>query len=77
MWLARGSDAASFRAAKEFALLGCAIAVIMLFGGFIVIAEIWYELWRSNTLRDLVLESTFRYAGLILLIALFVGANDD
>ncbi len=77
MWRTRGSDAVTFSAAKEFALAGCAIAMIMLFGGFIVIAESWFELWRSDAMRDPVLESAFRYGGMITLIALFVGMKDD
>lgn len=51
--------------------------VIMLFGGFIVIAETWFELWRSEVMRDPVLGSAFRYAALMLLIALFVANKDD
>jgi predicted small integral membrane protein len=77
MWSARGADAGTFNAAKELALAGCAIAVIMLFGGFIVIGESWFELWRSDVLRGPVLDGAFRYAGLIALIALFVAAKDE
>ncbi len=73
----RGSDPVTFAAAKEFALAGCAVAVIMLFGGFIVIAESWFELWRSDVMRGPVLQSAFRYGGMITLIALFVGMKDD
>ena len=76
MWKARDGDAAAFAAAKEYALAGCAVAVIMLFGGFIVIAESWFELWRSDAMRGPVLEAAFRYAGLIALIGLFVGARE-
>ncbi len=76
MWRARRSDAATFAAAKGMALVGCAVAVIMLFGGFLIIAESWFELWRSEAMRGLVLESAFRYAGMIALIALFVGTQD-
>ena len=77
MWQARTSDAQSFAAAKSLALAGCAVAVIMLFGGFIVIAESWFELWASDVMRAPVLDSAFRYAGMIMLIALFVGAKND
>lgn len=77
MWLAKNADAKTFLVAKEFALTGCAIAVIMLFGGFIVIAESWFELWRSETMRGPVLESAFRYGGMIMLISLFVATPDD
>nr|MDA3933179.1 DUF2165 family protein [Gammaproteobacteria bacterium] len=61
----------------EIALTGCMIAVIMLFGGFIVIAESWFELWRSDVMRGPVLESAFRYGGMIMLIALFVATKDE
>ena len=77
MWKARESDAATFAKSKELALAGCAIAVIMLFAGFIVIAESWFELWRSEAMRSPVLESAFRYGGMIALIAIFVGIRDD
>ena len=76
MWAARGGDADAFAVAKELALTGCAVAVIMLFGGFIVIAESWYEMWRSDALRGPALESAFRYAGMIALIGIFVGAQE-
>lgn len=77
MWQARSGDAASFAAAKEIALAGCAVAVIMLFGGFIVIADHFFELWRSQTFGGEVLGAAFRYAGMIALIAIFVGMRDD
>jgi predicted small integral membrane protein len=77
MWGARASDTLQFQAAKQAALVGCAIMVIMLFGGFIVIAETWFELWRSDPLREAALGSAFRYAGLILLIALLVTGKDE
>ncbi len=51
--------------------------MIMLFGGFIVIGETWFEMWRSDVLRDLSLQSAFRYGGMITLIALFVGSLED
>jgi len=73
----RNSSAEDFVAAKHIALTGCAIAVIMLFGGFIVIAESWFELWRSDAMRGPVLESAFRYAGMIMLIAVFVSSQED
>ena len=77
MWSSKDSDLSAFLSAKKFALTGCAIAVIMLFGGFIVIAESWFELWRSDVMRGQVLESAFRYGAMILLISLFVSLPDD
>jgi predicted small integral membrane protein len=77
MWQARNADAASFQSTKEFALAGCAIAVVMLFGGFIVIAESWFELWKSDVMRGPVLDSAFRYGGMIALIGLFVAIKEE
>lgn len=76
MWRAKSSDNQAYNAAKSIALTGCAVAIIMLFGGFIVIAEGWFELWRAETMRGPVLQSAFRYAGMIGLIALFVASKD-
>ena len=76
MWRAQESDLAAYISAKEVALTGCAIAMIMLFGGFIVIAESWFELWRSESMLGPVLQSAFRYGGMITLIALFVSSKD-
>lgn len=76
MWAARGGDTASFDAAKSLALAGCAVAVLMLFAGWIVIAETWFELWRSEAMREAALDAALRYGAFIGIIALFVGARD-
>ena len=77
MWAARKQDASAFAKSKELALSGCGIAMILLFAGWIVIAETWFELWRSDAMRDIALQSAFRYGGMITLIALFVANSDD
>ena len=76
MWQSRNGSTTDFAAAKRIALAGCGIAVIMLFGGFIVIAESWFELWRSESMSA-VLTAAFRYAGMIALIGIFVAMPDD
>ncbi|MFT5541641.1 MAG: putative small integral membrane protein [Glaciecola sp.] len=45
------NDLNAFNRAKSITITGCLIAIIMLFGGFIVVAEGWFELWRSEALR--------------------------
>ena len=77
MWQSRRSDVAGFQAAKAIGLAGCGIAVIMLFGGFIVIGESWFELWRSEGTIRLALSDAFRYAGMIALIGIFVATSDE
>ena len=77
MWSARTAGGLAFERAKEVALAGCGIALLMLFAGWIVIADTWFQGWRSETLRDSALGTAFRYAGFVGLIALFVAARDD
>jgi len=77
MWAARKAAAADFVKSKELAIAGCGVAMILLFGGWIVAAETWFELWRSDALRDISLQSAFRYGAMITLIALFIGARND
>lgn len=77
MWSAKTAGGLAFERAKGLALAGCGIALLMLFAGWIVIADTWFQGWRSETLRDSALGTAFRYAGFVGLIALFVAAPDD
>lgn len=77
MWQARSGAASVFDLAKQPALAGMGVAILLLFGGWIVLAETWFEMWRSDVLRDASLESAFRYIGSIGVIALFVALRDE
>lgn len=77
MWRASSADADAFQRSKSLALAGCGVVLFMLFVGFVVVAESWFELWRSDALRGPVLNSALRYAAMIGLIAIFVGMRDD
>ena len=77
MWARRRGDAETFGQAKTLALTGCGVAVLSLFGGWSVIGEQWFELWRSDLLREAAGGAAFRYGGFIALISLMVGARDD
>jgi predicted small integral membrane protein len=76
MWRARNASDGEFASAKKLALVGCGILAIMLFGGFNVLAEAWFELWRSDAMRGPVLDTVYRYLGSILLIAVFVASKE-
>ena len=69
MWQAKSLDAAIFNTSKSWALVGCSIAIAMLFGGFIVAGETYFQLWQSE-LGGLALPIAFRYIGCIALIAM-------
>ena len=77
MWRARASQDGRYAASRRTALIGCGAALFMLFAGFIVIAEVWFGLWHSESLREPVLESAMRYAASIALIALFVASTEN
>lgn len=77
MWSVRSGNAATFQSAKEYGLAGCGLAIGLLFMGWIVMAESWFEMWRSDIWREVALQSAFRYAGMIGLIAVLVGMRDD
>lgn len=77
MWLARGASAEVFFNAKTYALSGCAVAMFMLFFGWVVIAETWFELWRSEAMLEPVLGSAFRYFGMVGIIAIFLSLPEE
>lgn len=77
MWSARTASDIAFEKAKTLALAGCGIALLMLFAGWIIIADTWFQGWRSETLRNSALGTAFRYAGFVGLISLFVAVRDD
>jgi len=45
--------------------------------GRIVIAESWFELWRTEGPMQGVLSAADRYAGLIALVGIFVAMADE
>lgn len=77
MWKTRSADRDTFVEARQIGLAGCGIAVIMLFGGFIGIAENVFDLWRAADVGGSILDGAYRYGAVMALIAILVGATDD
>lgn len=77
MWKSRAATDGAFEVAKKPALTGIGIAILLLFGGWIVAAETWFEMWRSDLLRELSLQSAYGYIASLGVIALFVALRDD
>ena len=75
LWRARHSDAAAFNAAKTYAILGTGMAVVVWFGGFIVIGGALFQMWQtqvgSNSFHD-----AFIFAAMGGLVLLFVSQSD-
>jgi predicted small integral membrane protein len=75
MWASRKLESMLFNQAKELAIAGCGVAVAMLFGGFFVIGEVYFDLWMTP-LGEVALPNAFRMIGCIGVIALLVAQKD-
>lgn len=75
LWGARVAPAEAFNGAKAVALAGCGIALVMLFGGFVVAGEGYFAMW-SSPLGQLSSAAATQYITAIGLIALFVAVRD-
>ena len=56
LFRARSADAATFDAAKQYAIAGCTVAVIVWFGLFGAVGGAYFQMWQTeaglNALRD-------------------------
>ena len=69
LWFAR-LDAARFAAAKSTVALGAALAFLIWFVGFLVVAGEWFAMWQSATWNGQ--EGAFRFIACFLLVTVFV-----
>ena len=76
LWKARRAEAESFNGAKRFAIAGCAMAMVVWFGGFIVLGGALFQMWQTE-IGDGSLDGSFVYAVTAGLILLFVDRPDD
>ena len=76
LWQARNSDAASFHASKSVGLVGCGVALIMLFGGFVVAGGVYFGMWASGP-GALSHQFASQYVLCIGVVALFISARND
>jgi predicted small integral membrane protein len=76
LWRLRSMPAAEFNAAKPIALAGCGIALVMLFGGFVVVGGSYFGMWSTERGQ---LSSTIatQFITAIGIIALFVAVPDQ
>ena len=71
----RRDERSSFTAAKRWAVVGCGLAVAMLFGGFAVIGETMYLMWAFPD-GEHSAAGAWRYGGFIALIMIFIAQPD-
>jgi predicted small integral membrane protein len=75
MWKRRKAAAHDFNAAKGLALVGCCISIVMLYGGFMIAAENYFLLWKTEV-GAAALPQAFRYLASIAILAIFVQQAD-
>ncbi|GAB3023350.1 MULTISPECIES: DUF2165 family protein [Oleiagrimonas] len=76
LWAARGQPAIGFNSAKKYAVLGPGMAMVVWFGGFIVLGGAWFQMWQTQ-IGDGSFKDAFVYAVTAGLILLFVQHADD
>lgn len=74
MWRARRASAAAFRRARDTAMAGLLLGLLLWLGGFMAIGGEWFGMWMSDTWNGLA--SAFRFV-VVLLLALIVLAQPD
>jgi predicted small integral membrane protein len=75
LWRRRHALGMEFDRAKSWAIAGCATAMVMLYGVFIVFMDGFFEGWRTP-LGQQAAPSAFIYFGCIAFIALFVNMRE-
>ena len=75
MWKHRKADGDTFQNSKDFALLGCGIAILIWFGIFIVFGAALFQMWHGP-LGDSSFNGAFIYMATSALIMIFVNQKD-
>lgn len=76
LWRARRGGAAEFNAAKNYAVLGAGMAMLVWFGGFVVIGGALFQMWQTQVGGN-SFEGAFIYGGVSALVLLFVNNPDQ
>lgn len=76
LWQARRAPADAFHAAKPLGLAGCGVALLMLFGGFIVAGGVYFGMWSSEG-GALSHQFASQFILCIGLVALFIAQDND
>lgn len=72
----RTAPAADFNASKTFAILGCAMALVVWFGGFTVIGGALFQMWQTE-LGQASMNDAHKFLVSSGLVLLFVSMKDD
>lgn len=75
LWKVRGEAAQDFNAGKDLAIAGLVLALLLWFGGFLVVGGEWFQMWQSKTWNGQ--EGAFRFIACIGLVLIFLNQRDD
>lgn len=76
LWSARKAPAATFNAAKKFALLGCSIGIIIWMGLFGVFGGALFQMWQTEIGKG-SLGDAFQFFAACAFVFLIVNSPDD
>ena len=75
LWSARRGSADAFNAAKKYAVLGTGMAMVVWFGGFVVIGGVLFQMWQTQIGHGSFADA-FVFAASGALVLLFVSRPD-
>jgi len=75
LWRERKASSANFNASKNYALLGAGMAMVVWFGGFMVIGGAWFQMWQTP-IGDNSFRYAFDFAATGGLVMLFISRPD-
>jgi predicted small integral membrane protein len=76
LWRSRSASAEAFQAAKRWGLAACGASILMLFGGFIVIATTMLFMWQTPD-GQVGFEGATYFLVCLGIVALYVNMSDD
>ena len=75
LWRVRDGSSEEFNSAKTFAILGAGMALVVWFGGFVVIGGALFQMWQTQVGAG-SFSGAFIYAATSGLVLLFVNTPD-
>ncbi len=75
LWKGRAASAQDFNAGKNVAVAGLVLALLLWFGGFLIVGGEWFQMWQSKTWNGQ--EAAFRFIACIGLVLIFLNQRDE
>ncbi len=76
MWGARSADAATFKEAKRFGILGAGLGVVIWFGYFSAIGGAYFQMWQTQA-GSPPLNNAAQFVMMCGLVMIYLSMDDD